>query len=459
MAANATSPTTTRPVTPSLSDSSATDGPVLNVINKRLRALRKKHNRIVQMEDSVAQGKVLNKEQEETLRSKTVVVAQIEELEKLKQPLAAAVAEEHSVAVKKFLESEKEKEAAARVSVEEGYVVVEEVKDRKEEEDQDSVIGVVGDVLNLLYFGSIFDVKKQSEFASMMLTRTHERGCCLTYDYVTDEAVDVLEEKDLDFISHLGSFLTSRPMDSSLSHKDALERCVEHAKLWLAKSEQPIRPDTSITYAGLRERLNKIMASEYFTTTPEMKAPVDVAAEAAGNYGSYQVLVQGANVTGHGEGDVAQYEPQMQDEVQQYQGQEIGESEFSHPEEAHHEEVAGDHYGVSSQQEQDYPQKDAEQNPRDSEQYVQRRGYQNQRGRGGGRRGYSNGRGFRGGSRGGGPYQNGRNQYHDQPGNYYPRNNYNSRGRGGRGAGGHGYNQYGANAHAGHPAGDIGIAS
>ena len=31
--------------------------------------------------------------------------------------------------------------------------------------------------------------------------------------------------------------------------------------------------------SALRERLNKIMASDYFTTSPKMKAPVEVAAE------------------------------------------------------------------------------------------------------------------------------------------------------------------------------------
>ena len=30
--------------------------------------------------------------------------------------------------------------------------------------------------------------------------------------------------------------------------------------------------------SALRERLNKIMASDYFTTLPKMKAPVEVAA-------------------------------------------------------------------------------------------------------------------------------------------------------------------------------------
>ena len=31
--------------------------------------------------------------------------------------------------------------------------------------------------------------------------------------------------------------------------------------------------------SALRERLNKIMASDYFTTSPKMKAPVEVVAE------------------------------------------------------------------------------------------------------------------------------------------------------------------------------------
>lgn len=37
------------------------------------------------------------------------------------------------------------------------------------------------------------------------------------------------------------------------------------------------------------------MSSEYFTTTPEMKAPVEVAA-AAGNYATFQVPVHGSVV-------------------------------------------------------------------------------------------------------------------------------------------------------------------
>ncbi|KAK6931174.1 hypothetical protein RJ641_002967 [Dillenia turbinata] len=185
------------------------EGPVMSLLSKKLRALRKKHNRILQMEESLSQGKSLNKEQEEVLRSKSSVLTLIEELEKLRSPLSAAVSDEINAAIQRQND-------------------------------------IISDLLNLLYFGSLFDVKSQSDFTSTMLTRTHERGCCLTYDYVTDDATDLLSEVDLDSISSLGNLLTSRPKYLSLSHKNALQRCVRHAKLWLENSDEAIEPESTI---------------------------------------------------------------------------------------------------------------------------------------------------------------------------------------------------------------------
>ncbi|CAL0308164.1 unnamed protein product [Lupinus luteus] len=45
-------------------------------------------------EESLSQGKQINKEQEEVLRSKPSVLALIDELEKLRQPLQTALTEE-----------------------------------------------------------------------------------------------------------------------------------------------------------------------------------------------------------------------------------------------------------------------------------------------------------------------------------------------------------------------------
>ncbi|AQK63778.1 hypothetical protein ZEAMMB73_Zm00001d013528 [Zea mays] len=112
----------------------AADGPVLSVVSKRLRALRKKYNRITQMEESLAAGKSLNREQEEVLRSKPVVAALIDELERLRPPLASALAEE--------LSSRSAPAPAATAS----------------SSDSDSS---VQDLLALVYFGSLFDVKQQ----------------------------------------------------------------------------------------------------------------------------------------------------------------------------------------------------------------------------------------------------------------------------------------------------------
>jgi hypothetical protein len=201
----------------------ATDGPVLSVISKRLRALRKKHNRIVQMEESLAAGKTLNREQEDVLRSKPVVVAVIDELERLRTPLVAAVSEELA-----SRPAPPPTSAATSSSA-----------------DSDSS---VQDLLALIYFGSLFDVKLHSDFLATMMARTHERSCCITYDYVTDDAADLLAETDLDEVSALAALAASRPADAAgVSHRDALQACAHHARLWLRRAQESIHPDSGIT--------------------------------------------------------------------------------------------------------------------------------------------------------------------------------------------------------------------
>ncbi|WOL08035.1 hypothetical protein Cni_G16787 [Canna indica] len=427
----------------------AADGPVLSMMNKRLRALRKKHNRILQMEERLAQGKPLNKEQEEVLRSKPAVVTLIDEYEKLRQPLAAAVQEELARAAAALAPAVSPPPSPAPSPA----PATQEEPPTSAAEDKEDPDRAVIDILTLLYFGYLFDVKPQSDFAAMMLTRTHERGCCLTYDYVTDDATDLLVEQDLDAISALGSLVTSRPVYSGVSHKNALQVCLQHAKLWLMNAEQPIHPGAPITYAGLREKLNKILASDYFTTTPEMKAPGDVAA-AVGKYGAAcQVQISESTTVPspmfQTEGvPVPVTNQEKEDEQQEVQPKEV------HPEVQEvpsvdeslkmyePDMVSSPLDSASNQEEQQNLQPDVDdQNQRDVEQreqqYTSRRPYHNYRGpvrgsggAGGGRRGYSNGRGGsgRGGRGGSGGYQNGRSQYYDS--GHYSRNYYNTRGRG-----------------------------
>ncbi|XP_051149348.1 uncharacterized protein LOC127264048 [Andrographis paniculata] len=413
----------------------AIEGPVLSLVNKRLRALRKKLNRINQMEESRCQGKTLNKEQEETLLTKPSLLAGIDELEKLRLPLSRAVDQE----IELYMEKNKQKSD-----------VTAEIQNEAEPEANGEYDGVseVSDLLNLLYFATVFDVKTLMRAHDNMLTRTHERNCCLTYDYVTDEdtAEDPLKEWDLDIIATLGAMLTSRPVNSRLSHKNALQKCVEHAKLWLAKADQPIEPDSTITYAGLREKLSKIMASDYFTTAPEIKAPVEVAAAA----GDYVFQLPGhASITI----PVSASEPTEGSAVNSQKEEE--QSPTSPSNDVYYDETGKAHQEVSEvenvsevqpQAEHAIPDTEIEQNSRDEDlkeqQHTTRKPYQNYRGGRGGanRRGYGNSRGGRGNGRG--DYQNGRNLYYDQPGGYYPRNNYNYRGRGGRGAGPPNYSRH-----------------
>ncbi|KAK9675764.1 hypothetical protein RND81_11G029300 [Saponaria officinalis] len=249
--------------TPSTTDATTTATTVATSITsaKRLRALRKKLNRITQMEDSLSQGKTLNFEQLDVLRSKPAVVAVIDELEKLRAPLSSALDDELSLAPPPPPPPQPQQQSPQN-------------NDNANGDNETTTNDVVKELVKLMYFGSLFDVKPQSEFTSLMLTRTLERGCCLTYDYVTDDANDdLLGERDLDSISTLQGLMIARPAHSTLSHQNALERCFEYALLWLQNSNQPIDPQSDVTYATLREKLNKIMSSDYFTALPEMKGP------------------------------------------------------------------------------------------------------------------------------------------------------------------------------------------
>ena len=215
----------------STSTDSNNEGPLLSVVSKRLRALRKKLNRILQMEDSLSQGKTLNQEQQEVLRSKSSVLALIDELEKLRAPLSTALHEEISIALNSSQQQQHQHQQ----------------QQTQEEQLSTNNNHLVKDLLHLMYFGSLFDVKPQGEFTSLMLTRTHERSCCLTYDYVTDDATDLLVERDLDLISALQALIVSRPVNSALSHQNALETCLNHANLWLSNSDELIDSHSNVT--------------------------------------------------------------------------------------------------------------------------------------------------------------------------------------------------------------------
>lgn len=281
------------------------DGPVLTMMSKRLRALKKKFNRILQIEENKRQGKTVNKEQEDVLKTKIAIAALIDEYEKLRQPLMTAVKEEVAEREKELLaatlEREKEEESEVAEQVAEGELegevngVVDDVEkvvevqanggengpavaaeaqeldvsapqsqivsgsdeEKPAEVEEESIVtenesavqenvfseGDVADLLKLLYFAHLFDVRSQGEAPSLVWTRVHERSSCLSYDFVTDDTTTPLIEGDLDALSLFGSMLTSRPPNETLSHRDALQRCIEHAREWLRNSDRVIQLD------------------------------------------------------------------------------------------------------------------------------------------------------------------------------------------------------------------------
>eukprot|EP01018_Ginkgo_biloba_P016981 Gb_07583 [translate_table: standard] len=344
------------PVTPdgSVNPSSSSllkDGPVMCMMNKRLRALRKKFNRILQIEESKAQGKVINKEQEDVLKSKVSVMTLIDEYDKLKQPLSAAIKEEIAEREKELMEENDNKELKAEDRVDEGSKPAKEneIPETPKAEEakgvetaeanspmqreihRDSGLSdeAIAELLKILYFAHLFDISSQNDFASMMWTKTHERTSCLSYDYVRDETTNLLGDEDLDALSLFGSLMVSRPPNATLSHKSALQECVHHARQWLLNSDRPIDSDRPIlpgrvvTYSDLRERLNRILSSEYFTMTPELQTvsqqTAAAAATAAGQYVT-QILVQETSAEGpvfQTEGATTYYPPQDQSGAEQ----------------------------------------------------------------------------------------------------------------------------------------------
>jgi hypothetical protein len=70
---------------------------------------------------------------------------------------------------------------------------------------------------------------------------------CLTYDYVTDDAINLLGERNFNSVLMLGSMLILRTVGSSLLHNNALQHCIALANLWLTNLDQPIE----IFLAGL----------------------------------------------------------------------------------------------------------------------------------------------------------------------------------------------------------------
>lgn len=492
---------------------SCKEGPVLTRINKRLRALKKKYNRIAQIEESKAQGKQINKEQEEVLKAKVAVGVLIEEFEKLGQAVkeevekelmesrgegesGRATGEEEDAEVRKDLEAQAvSSETLQSENPNPDFDNVEPVDASEHQTEAPQPLGVpsyhdIGDLLHLLYFALLFDVPQTEATSSLVWTKVHERSSCVSYDCVTEEdSTSPLEERDLNDLSLLGSLIFSRPPNATLSHREALQQCIQHALLWLRNSDSPIREDLSLTYSHLRERLNRILSSEYYTMIPELQTvsqqSAAIAATVTGHYVPQLLVREASGVDGALESEdpsvhysnqdpaqelllqtgeqytaplpmkdviletsgshlamysVAPYAPETNvvDEMDQV----VTDAAGAGPLPSQEEELQDQQISLSIEPLQGKGRQEPQEQQQESEVSnvsVGPRGYQGAKGgvspghnygTGGRGRGYTNGRGGYGNGRGGGRggYGNGRGaQYYDQRG-YHPRNQY---GRGG----------------------------
>ncbi|KAE8795648.1 hypothetical protein D1007_29542 [Hordeum vulgare] len=198
------------------------EGRVLSVVSKRLRMLRKKQNHIVQMEESVAADKMLNQEQKEVMRSKPVIAALIDELERLRMPLSTALTKDPSTVPGPASSSSS---FVSNLSIQ--------------------------DLLALMYFSSLFYVKSPNEFIATMVAHKHERSSCITHGYVWGDTVDLLTENDLDAVSAVAALAAAPPASAvGVSHHDALQDCAHHAHLWLTRADVPIHHGSSVTCEG-----------------------------------------------------------------------------------------------------------------------------------------------------------------------------------------------------------------
>eukprot|EP00850_Spirogloea_muscicola_P018715 SM000174S03370 [mRNA] locus=s174:282550:283244:+ [translate_table: standard] len=117
--------------------------------------------------------------------------------------------------------------------------------------------------------------------------KVHERSSCLSYEYQTDDddstarAGERLAEVDLDQIAEFGRLLTRRPPVANLSHRDALGLCLRHALAYLRDTTEPVVPGSSLTYSRVKERLGRILDSDYFTMQAEMQTVSHRSAAAA----------------------------------------------------------------------------------------------------------------------------------------------------------------------------------
>lgn len=235
---------------------------MLDAISKRLRAARKRLGKIKSIED--IKDKELNADQLDTVKSKAGVLAIIDELEKITPLLEKAASEE----VKAAFDAKDAKDAATaskRAEKErlraEAAAAEQDTEAPKEEEaaaaaPADDESSSVDRVLEMVYFSQLFG---NGDGAPSSWAQDAERSSCLTHDQHNEG--DLLTEADLSEIANFGHSLIRRAPGRTISHSEALTECKEVALTFLSDGNR------------LGDRLQRILSTGYFVTTPQAAEP------------------------------------------------------------------------------------------------------------------------------------------------------------------------------------------
>jgi hypothetical protein len=205
------------------------DIPIVN----RIHELREKSDRIKSIEASQRMGNKINKREHKLLHSKALVNARLDELVKLRQRFCATLSENSD---SESENSESESENSSETLTEDyadilcdTYFVPNKAKDTHLV--QTHFLDVI---LNLLWFASPSDKRPNDSYQMMLQRRRY-----MPFDYLADEAMDQLTEKDLDLILVSVSGLEDSTVEE---HKEKAMKFYQRAKLRV-KQQDPYYPN------------------------------------------------------------------------------------------------------------------------------------------------------------------------------------------------------------------------
>lgn len=238
---------------------------------------------VEEIEKKVKEGKSINDQQSSALQLKPVTLSLIEEVERL----GKAVDE---VRGKASDDGEKELEKAVK-EAERWRRRCEKLEKEKKEHQQRArkekpaappsasaavaaAEAAVERLLKVFYFGRLFDTSTGNTLAH------YERAAYLGYDSLLGEDGPgpqvAMTQKHLDGLSAFAYYLSSRPMNQLLSHKQALDQCVAIAKdfvvLGTDKGKRGMEvPLSDGTFCDLQAMLDRVSKTGFYNIVPSFQ--------------------------------------------------------------------------------------------------------------------------------------------------------------------------------------------